>query len=163
MFLRSNHRCYRNCVIVLLLLTILTTTTTTTTTTNAAFVHRSSLGSSTLKSTMSLSLQSLRHQFVSSFVPSTKSISIPIISPKDSPLFWKQQQQRHVAVSSSSSSFSLFAASPQQDDGDDDKEEEKEEWHPHDPAYTTPQLLAGIWFQIAQAKSMVKGVRWRFE
>lgn len=33
-----------------------------------------------------------------------------------------------------------------------------DEWHPHDPAYTTAQLMAGIWHQIAQASSMVKGV-----
>lgn len=34
-----------------------------------------------------------------------------------------------------------------------------DEWHPHDPAHTTPQLLEGLWFQIAQGKDMVKGVR----
>jgi hypothetical protein len=33
-----------------------------------------------------------------------------------------------------------------------------EEWHPNDPAYTTPQLLVGIWDQIAMAKTMTKGV-----
>lgn len=33
-----------------------------------------------------------------------------------------------------------------------------DEWHPHDPAWTTPQLLEGIWSQIAQAKDMVRGV-----
>ena len=37
--------------------------------------------------------------------------------------------------------------------------EEEEEWHPHDPAWTTPQLLEGIWSQIAQAKNMVRNVR----
>jgi hypothetical protein len=37
-----------------------------------------------------------------------------------------------------------------------------DEWHPHDPAWTVPQLLGGIWHQIAQAKDMVRGVRgWR--
>jgi hypothetical protein len=35
----------------------------------------------------------------------------------------------------------------------------EEEWHPHDPAWTTPQLLEGIWSQIAQAKNMVRNVR----
>ena len=34
-----------------------------------------------------------------------------------------------------------------------------DEWHPHDPAWTTAQLLQGLWSQIAQAKDMVKGVR----
>jgi hypothetical protein len=34
-----------------------------------------------------------------------------------------------------------------------------DEWHPNDPAWTTSQLLEGIWSQIAQAKDMVKGVR----
>lgn len=34
-----------------------------------------------------------------------------------------------------------------------------DEWHPRDPAFTTPQLLVGIWQQIAQATSMAKGVR----
>ena len=34
-----------------------------------------------------------------------------------------------------------------------------EEWHPHDPAWTTPRLLQGIWDQIAHANTMVKGVR----
>jgi hypothetical protein len=33
-----------------------------------------------------------------------------------------------------------------------------DEWHPHDPAETTPQLLAGIWLQIAHGTTMVKGV-----
>ena len=37
--------------------------------------------------------------------------------------------------------------------------QEDEEWHPHDPAWTTSQLLKGLWSQIAQAKDMVKGVR----
>ncbi|GAX13046.1 hypothetical protein FisN_2Hh528 [Fistulifera solaris] len=32
-----------------------------------------------------------------------------------------------------------------------------DEWHPRDPAFTTPQLLVGIWQQIAQATSMAKG------
>lgn len=32
------------------------------------------------------------------------------------------------------------------------------EWHPNDPAYTTPQLLVGIWDQIAMAKTMSKDV-----
>ena len=36
---------------------------------------------------------------------------------------------------------------------------EEDEWHPHDPAWTTSQLLKGLWSQIAQAKDMVKGVR----
>ena len=34
-----------------------------------------------------------------------------------------------------------------------------DEWHPNDPAYTTPQLLVGIWEQISMAKTMTKGVR----
>jgi hypothetical protein len=33
------------------------------------------------------------------------------------------------------------------------------EWHPRDPAQTTPQLLAALWHQITQAGSMSKGVR----
>ena len=32
-----------------------------------------------------------------------------------------------------------------------------DEWHPRDPAHTTPQLLAGIWYQIAQGATMSKG------
>lgn len=35
--------------------------------------------------------------------------------------------------------------------------QEDDEWHPRDPAYTTPQLLSGIWHMIAQGSSMVKG------
>jgi hypothetical protein len=34
-----------------------------------------------------------------------------------------------------------------------------DEWHPNDPAYTTPQLLVGIWDQIAMAKTLTKDVR----
>jgi hypothetical protein len=34
---------------------------------------------------------------------------------------------------------------------------EDEEWHPRDPAHTTPQLLAGIWHQISEASGMPKG------
>jgi len=37
------------------------------------------------------------------------------------------------------------------------QDEEEEEWHPRDPAETTPQLLSGLWFQIAQAGGMSKG------
>ena len=33
------------------------------------------------------------------------------------------------------------------------------EWHPRDPARTTPQLLVALWHQITQAGRMVKGVR----
>ena len=39
-----------------------------------------------------------------------------------------------------------------------DASDNDDEWHPHDPAHTTPQLLAGIWWQIAQGTTMVKGV-----
>ncbi len=64
----------------------------------------------------------------------------------------QQQQQQHIRYRLSSSRQDL------EDDGNKETDV-VEEWHPHDPAYTTPQLLAGIWFQIAQAKTMVKGVR----
>ena len=34
-----------------------------------------------------------------------------------------------------------------------------EEWHPRDPAKTTPQLLSSLWLQVAQGcKSLSKGV-----
>jgi hypothetical protein len=36
--------------------------------------------------------------------------------------------------------------------------ETDDEWHPHDPADTIPQLLAALWNQIAQAGGMVQGV-----
>ena len=39
--------------------------------------------------------------------------------------------------------------------------EEDDEWHSRDPAETTPQLLRGIWRQIAQGGSMVKGVSFK--
>jgi hypothetical protein len=58
-----------------------------------------------------------------------------------------KQQQHHTLVFSSSS------PSPEANG-----EEEEEEWHPHDPADTMPQLLAGLWHQIAEAGSMLKGV-----
>ncbi|GKY91902.1 hypothetical protein MPSEU_000161800 [Mayamaea pseudoterrestris] len=35
--------------------------------------------------------------------------------------------------------------------------ETDDEWHPHDPAATIPQLLHSVWSQIAQAGNMVKG------
>ena len=40
-----------------------------------------------------------------------------------------------------------------------DQAESDDEWHPHDPANTVPQLLSSLWSQIAQAGNMVKGVR----
>jgi hypothetical protein len=43
--------------------------------------------------------------------------------------------------------------------GGADAVSDEDEWYPHDPAWTTPQLLEGIWSQIAQAKDMVRGVR----
>ena len=36
--------------------------------------------------------------------------------------------------------------------------QDADEFYPHDPAETTPQLLKSIWHQIAQGNSMVKGV-----
>jgi hypothetical protein len=33
------------------------------------------------------------------------------------------------------------------------------EWHPMDPAYTTPQFLSALWHLIARGNQMVKGVR----
>jgi hypothetical protein len=44
---------------------------------------------------------------------------------------------------------------------DDDAvlETDDDEWHPHDPANTIPQLMEAVWSQIAQAGGMVKGVR----
>jgi hypothetical protein len=36
--------------------------------------------------------------------------------------------------------------------------ETDDEWHPHDPSDTIPQLLSSLWSQIAQAGNMVKGV-----
>eukprot|EP00977_Amphora_coffeiformis_P028583 scaffold36189_cov160-Amphora_coffeaeformis.AAC.2 len=38
-----------------------------------------------------------------------------------------------------------------------DKAQEDDDWHPRDPAHTTPQLLAALWHQIAQAGNLVKG------
>mmetsp|Transcript_11287 Transcript_11287/g.15632 ORF Transcript_11287/g.15632 Transcript_11287/m.15632 type:complete len:603 (-) Transcript_11287:299-2107(-) len=38
-----------------------------------------------------------------------------------------------------------------------DEAEEEEEWHPRDPAKTTPQLLASIWNLIGRGKDMVRG------
>lgn len=38
------------------------------------------------------------------------------------------------------------------------RSEEDEEWHPRDPAHTTPQLLAALWHQIAEAGNLVRGV-----
>lgn len=54
-----------------------------------------------------------------------------------------------------SSSGPLYSSA--KNDNNDDEEEE-EEWHPRDPAHTTPQLLAALWHQIAHAGSLVKGV-----
>ena len=51
------------------------------------------------------------------------------------------------------STSTLLLASPANHHSDD-------EWHPHDPAWTTPQLLEGLWSQIAQAKTMIRGVRY---
>jgi hypothetical protein len=36
--------------------------------------------------------------------------------------------------------------------------DDDDEWHPNDPAWTTPQLLEGIWSQIAQGKNMIRNV-----
>jgi hypothetical protein len=33
-----------------------------------------------------------------------------------------------------------------------------DEWHPQDPAWTTARLLQGIWDQIANANTLLKGV-----
>ena len=60
-------------------------------------------------------------------------------------------RRSRIGSSSSSSSSSLHMLSPSSQDD--------EEWHPNDPAWTTPQLLEGIWSQIAQAKNMVRNVR----
>lgn len=55
---------------------------------------------------------------------------------------------------------SLASSSSLEDGGVDKKgDDDEEEWHPRDPAHTTPQLLAGLWHQIAQSGSMTRGVR----
>ena len=51
---------------------------------------------------------------------------------------------------------SLFVTS---DSSGDEGVYSDEEWHPRDPAFTTPQLLAGLWHQIAQSGTMSRGVR----
>ena len=37
-------------------------------------------------------------------------------------------------------------------------EHHEEDWHPEDPARTTPQFLCALWHMIAQGSNMVKGV-----
>jgi len=65
------------------------------------------------------------------------------------PLLVSPQLIRSIQPSSSShQTSSLFAG---KDEGD-------EEFHTRDQAETTPQLLKGIWQQIAQGSTMVKGV-----
>jgi hypothetical protein len=49
----------------------------------------------------------------------------------------------------------LVALQQQQSSPSDDNDDD--EWHPHDPAETTPQLLAALWFMIAHGNSLVKG------
>jgi hypothetical protein len=52
---------------------------------------------------------------------------------------------------------SFFATNTKEYVGDH-ANEDADEWHPRDPAQTTPQLLKSIWDQIARASAMVKGV-----
>jgi hypothetical protein len=51
-----------------------------------------------------------------------------------------------------------FFATNAKESVDDHANEDADEWHPRDPAQTTPQLLKSIWDQIARASAMVKGV-----
>ena len=37
-------------------------------------------------------------------------------------------------------------------------ENDEEDWHPEDPARTTPQFLCALWQMIARGSNMVKGV-----
>ena len=37
-------------------------------------------------------------------------------------------------------------------------EHDEDDWHPEDPACTTPQFLCALWHMIAQGSNMVKGV-----
>jgi hypothetical protein len=70
---------------------------------------------------------------------------------------WRRRTNRMSAFCLAAASSADAAAS----DGSHDhsSSNKNDEWHPHDPAWTTPQLLEGIWSQIAQAKNMVRGVR----
>jgi hypothetical protein len=52
---------------------------------------------------------------------------------------------------------SFYATNAKESVGDH-ANEDSDEWHPRDPAQTTPQLLKSIWDQIARASAMVKGV-----
>jgi len=54
----------------------------------------------------------------------------------------------------SSTSTSRYAIS---EIGTEEKLVEDEEWYPRDPAFTTSQLLAGLWFLIKGGSTMVKG------
>ena len=40
----------------------------------------------------------------------------------------------------------------------DDDDDDDDEFHPNDPAHTTPQLMAAIWDQIKHGATMEKGV-----
>jgi hypothetical protein len=76
-----------------------------------------------------------------SFVSSRSSLSSP-----------QSQQQLQLQRDTSSLQSSISGINNAEGFYTDD------EWHPHDPAYTTPQLLSGIWGQIARGTTMVKGV-----
>lgn len=76
----------------------------------------------------------------------------------------QQQQQPHDNYSSLFPSPDLFRQGRGQllesasSEMEEDPTQSEEEWYPRDPAYTTPQLLVGLWSQIAQASTMAKGV-----
>jgi len=107
------------------------------------------------------------HGAARAFVPSTAvarhpaSASSSAIIQNNAWLFRKQQRRDSISGGGCSLGrrtrpsrrqmrlqMSDLTTQPHQDD----------EWHPHDPAWSTPQLLKGIWSQIAQAKDMVRGV-----
>jgi hypothetical protein len=94
------------------------------------------INSSTITRTTTRSVSSslTRHNERRNILPSEFRSKLRLVSP------------------SSSTKPSLRMLSPSLDGTD-------EEWHPHDPAWTTPQLLEGIWSQIVQAKNMVRNVR----
>lgn len=76
------------------------------------------------------------------------------IVPMVSGFVIQQQQKQHIMTYP----HSFYLQESVQDDKPNTNVHTDDEWHPRDPAFTTPQLLLGIWQQIAQATTMAKGV-----
>ena len=82
----------------------------------------------------------------------TIAFLLPLVSAFTVPL------QYSVAKSRSPLVKPILASQAAPKESDPQTGHDEDDWHPEDPASTTPQFLGALWQMIARGSNMVKGV-----